>query len=419
MGNDEIKSVDNEEIESKDNEEIKSVDNEEIESIDNDEIETIDNEEIVTEKNLKVKKKKKPVNKRKTIITIAIIAGILILIGTVVAIGYIADSKSYVATVGVERISKLDYEYYLKLDKSSAEQQSQVEATVDAKKTFWETKDPTSGTSQAEALKTSTLDFLYQVQILSGEALKKDPNALKTQEPITKKTIVDGYIANKQTESVFIKAIKDNFDISYDAYIKIRTKYDVALAQLTQAQKSIAITDEAVQNYYNGHKDAIDLITIKYSMYSTVDATTSQPLPAEKIQIAKTKAETALDKLKKGADFDKLIADESEDPNKATNKGEAPFSVDPSSQQYFQVISDPLKAMAVNEYKLIDNESQGFYIVIKYVSKTTYDEQKETVKSNMQQQEYQKTFDTLRSAKPLIKNQNGKIIDNIDILQYK
>ena len=410
MDDDEIKSVDNDGIE--------TVDNDEIEAVDNDEIETIDNEEIVTEKKLKVKKKKKPVNKKKTIITIAIIAGILILIGTVVAIGYIADSKSYVATVGVERISKLEYEYYLKQNKLTAESNSQVAATADAKKTFWETKDPTSGTSQAATLKTSTLDFLYQVQILSEEALKKDSNALKTQEPITKKTIVDGYTANKQTESVFIKSIKDSFDISYDAYIKIRTKYDVALAQLTQAQKVIVITDEAMQNYYNGNKDAIDLITIKYSMYLTVDATTSQPLSAENIQVAKTKAEAALDKLNKGADIDTLIADESEDSNKATNMGETQFSINPSSQQYFQIISDPLKVMAVNEYKLIDIQNQG-YIVMKYVKRTTYDEQKETVKSDMQQQEYQKTFDTLRSAKPLIKNQNGIIIDDIDILQYK
>jgi nitrate reductase NapE component len=367
------------------------------------------------QQNVKTKKIKKI-----AIISVAIF--LVLAIGTGGFFIWMNYQNSYVATVEGNKISKTDYMYYLKNSKINIESKALVQGTTDEKRIFWETKAgsevlgdalPASTTeTNGEALKRLTLEDLRDLTLEYQKALAEDPNAFTTAGPQARQSVLSNLQQNSTTQQDFTTNLTNTFGISFDTYIDIITRQQVASSYISKNTSAIAVTDAEVEAYYNSNKPLLDLITVKEIFYPTIDLQTQAGLSTELQTKAKNDADAAVVKIQNGANIDDIIKNESKDPNLSTNNGEIKLSLDASSQSYYQPISDALATMKAGDVQSVYVDNAGYY-VIKYMSITAFADVKDQSKQALQSSKYNEQMRTANADIPIV--ENNSIVANIDV----
>jgi foldase protein PrsA len=264
--------------------------------------------------------------------------------------------------------------------------------------------------TNADALKRLTLEDMRDMVLEYQKALGEDSNAYSTASPQVRQSILDNLTKNSTTQADFTKNLLDTFGISFDTYVDIITRQQVASSYISKYTSAVAVTDAEVESYYNSNKAQLDLITVKEVFYPTIDLQTQAGLSTEEQVKAKSDADAAVVKIKSGANIDDIIKNESKDPSLSTNNGKMQVSLDSNSQSYYQPISDALATMKIGDVQSILVDNVGYYVV-RYESITAFADVKDQAKQALQSSKYTVQMRTDYASISIV--ENGSVVSDI------
>ncbi|MGI6622967.1 MAG: hypothetical protein GX227_01745 [Clostridiaceae bacterium] len=366
-----------------------------------------------TFKNKSGTSKKKLIKTRRDITRTRIIATIVVIL-VFAAVYYFIDSGSYVATVDGHRISKSDYQFFLKQQLASTEANEGL-TTDEEKREFWTT--PADGQDPFKAAKSKALDFSkeFTIQYIKAKeaGFKIDSeiknqvaaiiNSLKGQ--VTEKQFREQYnISSRELQSLYEK---------FSIIEKFKNKY------LTDEYTAKDFTEDEVKAEYDKDAKVYDKVDISYvTLYRFNDM--GMPLSEEEAAAKKKTAEEALDKAKQGEEFDKVIVKYTEEEASNEDKpiGKAKISYSQNSIYEYFIDWDLIEWAFENKTGDIDIiETDNFIYVARIDSRTTYDDVKDSVKKTLEYRDRESFYDSaieswgLESRYNIIKN--NRVYDSI------
>ena len=159
-------------------------------------------------------------------------------------------------------------------------------------------------------------------------------------------------------------ARKDKLDQDDVARLQILIARSEVLhnAYMSELQKNAdkLVSDGEVDQYYNDHKDEFEEVRVRHILIATQPPPGGDPSKVPSKEEARKKAEAVLERARKGEDFVKLVAENSDDPGSKSKGGEYEFSRKSGMVQEFEDASFNLKPGEISG--LVETEF-GFHII--------------------------------------------------------
>lgn len=357
--------------------------------------------------------KKKLIRTRRDIARIRIISVIVVLL-VIAAIYYIVDSGSYVATVDGYRISKSEYMFFLKQQLASTEANEGL-TTDKEKKDFWTT--PVDGQDPFKTAKSKALDFSkeFTIQYIKAREAGFKIDAEARNQAATLVTAIKGQLSERVFRESYGIGSRElqRFYEKLSIIEKFKQKY------LEKEYTPKEFTEEEVKAEYDKDSKVYDKVDISYITLYKFNENGVSLTDEEKAKKKKT-AEEALDKIKQGEEFDKILAKYTEDKSDDEDKpvGKAKISYSQNSIYEYYIDWDLIEWAFENKTGDIDLiETDNFIYVAKIDDRTTFDDVKDTVKKTMQNRDRENFYDSaleswgLESRYNIIKN--NRVYDSI------
>jgi foldase protein PrsA len=334
--------------------------------------------------------KKKLIRTRRetTIIKISVtIATILI-----IAVVYLfIDSRSYVAKVDQNRISKAEYSFFLTRQLADTEYREGL-ITQEEKDKFWTT--PVDGQIPWETAKREALNMSkdYMIQLIKAHEAGMKVNSEIMNEVSSAMTSLKGQATDKQ----FYDFIKSNYRVTpnelgeiYGNIILIDRFKESYIEKNFNAEP---LTDEDLRVRYDQKPELFDRVDIRYISFYKFDEE-NNTLPQEQIDAKTEKAEEALEKIKQGEDIDKVIAQYTEDkfsenvPEDQMGKATLTYIEGKNTQK----LIDWVFSRKPGDYGIVEDD----YIiyVVKIEDRTSFDDVKDIIKTTMETEAKEKFFE--------------------------
>lgn len=349
---------------------------------------------------------------------IKIIVTIVILLVAAVTY-YLIDSGSYVATVDGNRITKSEYQYFLREQMFNTESGAGLTfATPEEKDKFWlttsEGQDPWAKV-KGNALELSK-DFMIQRLKANEMGLRVD-TAIKNEIDTYLKSLREG---QGLTERRFADRIRADYKISLSAFKNIYQNFSLIEkfknSYLSKNYKPAELKDEDIKAYYDKDTKRFDKADIRYIFMSKVDDE-NKALDQDKIDAKKKLADEALNKIKQGEDINKVIEQYTEE--EAGEDSTVPLGTAKELPYYEgSKLYEWVFASKPNDAGVVETDTGIF--VVKIEKRTTFDDVKATVKTTMENEAREKFYnDALESWR---KESRYNIITNprvYDSISYK
>jgi len=220
-------------------------------------------------------------------------------------------NSDIVATVGDEKITKGEFEFYLSSIKS---QLSGTELKTDED---WQTQE-IEGEKAIDAAKQRALE----IAVLNAEyreAAKAQNIRLTEQEKENVKSTKQQVISSYGGDSAYKKFLKEN-NIT-DRFIQLMCESTVYYEKLAdKVAKEEPVSEEELLKYFEDNKKALseEYRKAKHILILTQD-NSGKALSEEEQTSKKELAESLFDRIAQGEDFDALMKEYSEDPGLSTN----------------------------------------------------------------------------------------------------
>ena len=220
-------------------------------------------------------------------------------------------NSDIVATVGDEKITKGEFEFYLSSIKS---QLSGTELKTDED---WQTQE-IEGEKAIDAAKQRALE----IAVLNAEyreAAKAQNIRLTEQEKENVKSTKQQVISSYGGDSAYKKFLKEN-NIT-DRFIQLMCESTVYYEKLAdRVAKEEPVSEEELLKYFEDNKKALseEYRKAKHILILTQD-NSGKALSEEEQASKKELAESLFDRIAQGEDFDALMKEYSEDPGLSTN----------------------------------------------------------------------------------------------------
>lgn len=290
---------------------------------------------------------------------------------------------SSVATVNGVKITKSEFNFYLAQVKAQVLDKAKVEDTPE----FWATTD-LEGKKAIDSAVEKALDEAEKAAIITQKA--KENGIKLSQEDIAN-------IGKQKSSQMQKSGGRDAFE----AELKKNGLTDETYSSLLEnslfasklKEKFATDVDDATAKQFYLEKT----VRVKHVLFMTVDQQTGKALPKEQLDAAKSKADQILAKAKAGEDFDKLVAQFSEDPGSKSQpdgyilgKGFALGSQGGMVTE-FETASLALQVGAVSD---IVETNYGYHIIKRY---PTDDSQFEKYKEELKTQAKNVQFEDLQA----------------------
>ncbi len=208
------------------------------------------------------------------------------------------SGKAVVATVNGESITKQEFMYFFSQIKSSIEAQQGTDLTAD----LWESE--IDGKKTIDIVKEGALEKAITAKLITKMAM--DEGIKLTVEQLSDIDSKVGQYITKYGEN----GADDYFgQFGYSTAV-YRKAWEDSYYSRNLAEKLTADVDEVVAKRFFDEK----IFRVKHILLLTIDETTRESLPAETVEAAKARADELLVRARNGADFDKLVAEFSQDP---------------------------------------------------------------------------------------------------------
>lgn len=207
---------------------------------------------------------------------------------------------SSVATVNGVKITKSEFNFFFAQVKAQVIDKAKVEDTPE----FWETTD-LEGKKTIDTVRETAFDEAVKASITTQKA--KDSGIKLTQEDVSA-------VGKQKSSQINNLGGRDK----YEQWLKKMGLTDAAFnviiennlyAKKLYDQVTTDVSDAAAKQFYDAK-----VARVKHILFMTVNGQDQKPLPKEQKDAAKAKADQTLAKAKAGGDFDKLVAELSEDP---------------------------------------------------------------------------------------------------------
>ena len=286
---------------------------------------------------------------------------------------------SSVATVDGVKITKSEFNFYLTQVKTQIEKQQNTESATD----FWETAE-VEGKKAIDAAREKALDEAVKAAIITQKA--KENGIKLSQEDIAS---IGKQKASQMQQSggrdAFQAELKKNglTDATYGNLLE-----NSLFASKLREKLATDVDDAAAKQFYL-EKTA----RVKHILVMTVGGQEGTPLPKEQQDAAKVKIEQILAKAKAGEDFDKLVAEFSEDPGSKSQpdgyvlgKGFA-LGSQGGMVPAFETASLALQVGGVSD---IVETNYGYHIIKRYpVDEKEFEKNKEELKSHAKNSQFE------------------------------
>lgn len=321
----------------------------------------------------------------------------------------IKNPDAVVATVGDEKITAREFQFYVNMEKSQIEtQQGIAEKSDKERKNFWDAEE---NAETKQSIIDNALNSLEELKLLLMSA-KKDNFQLKQEHIDNVNSGIEEFIKTegegdrKKAE----KKMKDLYGVTLDEYKQMYQDYMHAyINYATDYPNTIEVSDEELKAEFEKHKDDYKKVTVKHILLATTDEETMEALPPDKVEEKKRLAEEILNKAKAGEDFEAMVKQYSEDPGSVDQGGEYTFGRGEMVSEF-----EDWSFKAKEGDMGIVQSTYGFHIM-KFIKNIdpTFEDEKENVKSTAQQEIFTKKMDELKEKNPLVKNQ--EVIDELNL----
>lgn len=261
-------------------------------------------------------------------------------------------NNTTIATVNGEKVSESEFKIYFAQIQYSMLDQAGIQNPEDID-TFWETTE-IEGKKAIDIAKERALEAAASTALMQSKAAELDVKLTAEEEAIIDEQI-GKVISNSGGKSAFEEELKlmDATLSDYEKWIKkgqLAYKVEDHLKSLDENKVSEEEAGESIKNTY---------IKAKHILISKVDVETQQPLDPDASAAAKEKANSILKQLEGGANFDVLMAENSEDPGLETN----PDGYEFGKGQMVEEFETAAYALEVGEISDIVETSYGYHII--------------------------------------------------------
>lgn len=303
--------------------------------------------------------------------------------GNPIEIEYAYENKKLkngvVAKVGETEITTEEVRFYLALLSASLFQQNGLDgATKEEKdKLLDETYDGKN--TYRGLIYEQTIDTLVSMTVFSelGKAKGIDYDDEKLNEAYEE----NGMLEQKED----LKKQYDVTDEGIDACLKKQLIYSDYAQQYLQKDERMNPGDDVLKKFFNEN-----YLKAKHILKLTVNQETNEPLSEDEKKATKEKAEKILKDVKGGADFDKAVETESEDPGSQSEPDGYVFTEGEMVTEFYE----GTKALKEDEISDIIETSYGYHIIKRLaLTDEDYTDNADSVKSAYQNDEFKKITD--------------------------
>lgn len=322
------------------------------------------------------------------------------------------EAEGCVAIINNIKVTKSEYMLFSKARMNQFLADNTGNTTAD--KYNWTAK--INGKIAREIVKKQALDDIQEIKIQLAKAkeagIKLDADELKSID-----AVINQHIAESDGEEAAEKKIKAAYGVSLSEYKKIYADLVLSQKYINSEVRKITVPDSEVKEYYAGHKEDFDKVTVTHILLSTVDSN-GLTLSADKKAEAKKKADELLEKVNAGEDINTLAEKYSEDPGVKYNRGEYTFSKGEMVTEFEEWAFSHLPG----DTGIVET-AYGYHVMMlgKRIE-TPYDDVKETIKAgliNIKFNEYfTKRMDTWKNDSQFEIQINKNTIEKVDKSLY-
>ena len=326
-------------------------------------------------------------------IIIAILSFVMLLSGC-------SETDDYVATVGKQKISESELEFYLENVKSQM-QGTELSSDEDWKEHEIEGQKAIE-IAKEKALETAVnnVSYIEVGKALGIELTSEDKKMIKDNKAQFKDQFGDD---KNYREFLDENDITDDFiDMLCEAML-----YEMKLSEKVTSEQPV--TDDEISAYFNEKKEELseEYRKAKHILILTKNMETGEAYSEEKKAEAKIKAEQILERAKSGEDFDALSKEFSEDPGLETNPGGYVFGSGEMVPEFEQGID----ALAYNEIGFTESDF-GYHILLRLPLEE--DDLKENISSVLSVEKINEQIEKWRSENNIEVKINNEAIADID-----
>lgn len=288
-----------------------------------------------------------------------------------------------VAMVGDEAITVDEARFYMALLTSSVFQQSGLDSASKEEKDEQLDSDFDDEYTLREMIYKQTIESLISVTLFAE--LGKEKGIDYTDEKLKEAYEENGMLEQKEE----MKKLYNVSDRGIDSYTKKQFIYSDYSQQYLQEDERMNPDEETLKKYFNEN-----FYKAKHILKMTVNQETNEPLSDEDKAKAKENAEKILAEVKKGADFDKAVETESEDPGSQSQPDGYVFTEGEMVTEFYE----GTKALDIGEISDIIETSYGYHIIKRLeLNDSDYVANVDKVKSAYSNYAFEKLFEDEKS----------------------
>ena len=336
---------------------------------------------------------------------LAVVLTVCLLAGMFTGCRFIKEGP--LATVNGEEITKGVYALYLLQAQNQVLSQAGITTAEDAL-AYWESTNA-EGVKNEDHIKTTAMDDVILLKIKCQKAAELNVS-LSDEEKAQISQQINDQITGMGGNSVFQSQLKafGSDPESYTAFIEMMTlasKVDEAIKNMPEYNVTEEQAKENIKNTY---------IKAKHILISTIDETTGASLGEEAFKEAKKKADDIYKQLKDGADFDKLMNENSEDPGLQSSPDGYVFG----KKQMVPEFEETAYALKEGEFSKPVETSFGYHIIKREPVKISDAEIEEYLATELQLMQYDKLENLYNEWKESSKAKvNKKQLANIAVIK--
>lgn len=290
-----------------------------------------------------------------------------------------------IASLDGENIDEAYFKYYFSVLKEKVQElygeDSWQNATLEGK--------PALEYVRERALHSTVEDKIVMLKA------KEDGITLSAEDKQNISSNKQQWINSYGSESKFVEGIKNSYGLSEEQF-----DYMLEAVYYREHLTEKYVNDEKTHDYYNN-----SIVKVKHILIPTVELNSNIPLTADELKNAEEKLTKVLDEINKGTDFDKLVAEYTEDQDTFYYVGEgyalnADGSMGSGMVEEFETASFSLDA---GEISGVVESPYGYHIIKRYENDDDmYNLSKETLASML----FMDVLEGWKSQKELVINES-------------
>lgn len=333
----------------------------------------------------------------------------VIVIVVVLAIVFSGNSKNYVAEVGNEKISVMEFNAYLKQVKNGMLYEAQINPGTPEAENFWKTAN-FNGLSAADEAKRQALDEIRRRKI---QVIKAKEKKIKIEEQDKKEidnqinAIIQQYGNSKAKTN---EALMESIGMDLNGLRKMYIEGALAAKFYSSETSAINVSDDDIKSAYDSDTKSYDKLTVRHILISKQDLKTSQWFSEEKKNEAEKKAKDILAKVNSGEDMKKLAEEYSEDPPAKENGGEYSFTI---FDRFVEEFKDWAVKANVGDTGIVETD-YGYHVMkLEKREPVSFEDSKGNIKNKILQDKYTELLEQWEKDPAFVVKKNDKVYNTL------